>query len=201
MELTVSTSYPFKCPNSYAPAFQQYRDRLAVVHFVGSFKPWQWLRFADGAVFPRNTSSKDSIDLVQKWWNIYDKHVGGKVKKPPTLSSLARRSHYYFFPALLIVDESDGWEKGKRHFVVFPPSFWLAFFFPSLLFFSSFLYLALPFSYYQWLLFRLLVRALCISGTLGEGGGEESEEWSELLCLGVYRVRLGVNSDERCTGG
>lgn len=63
---------------SYAPAFQQYRERLAVVHFVGSFKPWQWLRFADGAVFPRNTSSKDSIDLVQKWWNIYDMHIGGK---------------------------------------------------------------------------------------------------------------------------
>ncbi|KAG0359053.1 hypothetical protein BG005_001426 [Podila minutissima] len=63
---------------SYAPAFQQYRDRLNVVHFVGSFKPWQWLRFADGAVFPRNTSSKDSIDLVQKWWNIYDKYIGGK---------------------------------------------------------------------------------------------------------------------------
>lgn len=66
-------------PISYAPAFQQYRDRLNVVHFVGSFKPWQWLRFADGAVFPRNTSSKDSIDLVQKWWNIYDKYIGGKV--------------------------------------------------------------------------------------------------------------------------
>ncbi|KAG0034510.1 hypothetical protein BGZ81_004324 [Podila clonocystis] len=63
---------------SYAPAFQQYRDRLNVVHFIGSFKPWQWLRFADGAVFPRNTSSKDSIDLVQKWWNIYDKYIGGK---------------------------------------------------------------------------------------------------------------------------
>ncbi|KAG0065918.1 hypothetical protein BGZ89_007805 [Linnemannia elongata] len=63
---------------SYAPAYQQYRDRLAVVHFIGNFKPWQWLRFADGAVFPRNTSSKDSIDLVQQWWNVFDNFVGGK---------------------------------------------------------------------------------------------------------------------------
>ncbi|KAF9929713.1 Glycogenin-1 [Linnemannia zychae] len=63
---------------SYAPAYQQYRDRLAVVHFIGNFKPWQWLRFADGTVFPRNTSSKDSIELVQQWWNVYDKFVGGK---------------------------------------------------------------------------------------------------------------------------
>jgi len=96
VELTVSTSYISKRPISYAPAFQQYRDRLAVVHFVGSFKPWQWLRFADGAVFPRNTSSKDSIDLVQKWWNIYDKYIGGKVKKKH-FSSLAHQSHSFFF--------------------------------------------------------------------------------------------------------
>ncbi|CAO3573002.1 unnamed protein product [Mortierella alpina] len=63
---------------SYAPAFQQYKDKLAVIHFVGSFKPWQWLRFADGTVFPRNTSSSDSITLVQLWWNVFDKYVGGK---------------------------------------------------------------------------------------------------------------------------
>ncbi|KAI1306265.1 Glycogenin-1 [Mortierella claussenii] len=63
---------------SYAPAFQQYKDKLAVIHFVGSFKPWQWLRFADGTVFPRNTSSSDSITLVQRWWNVFDKYVGGK---------------------------------------------------------------------------------------------------------------------------
>ncbi|KAF9958767.1 hypothetical protein BGZ72_010984 [Mortierella alpina] len=63
---------------SYAPAFQQYKDKLAVIHFVGSFKPWQWLRFADGTVFPRNTSSSDSITLVQQWWNVFDKYVGGK---------------------------------------------------------------------------------------------------------------------------
>lgn len=78
---------------------------------------------------------------------------------------------FFFFPSP--VDRGRvGWVgKGKRHFVVFPPCFWLAFFFPSLLF-LSFLYLALPFPYYQWLLFRLLVRALCISEILGEGGGK-----------------------------
>ncbi|KAF9577528.1 Glycogenin-2, partial [Lunasporangiospora selenospora] len=63
---------------SYAPAFQHYKDNLAVIHFVGSFKPWQWLRFADGTVFPRNTSSKDSISLVQQWWNVFDRHIGGQ---------------------------------------------------------------------------------------------------------------------------
>ncbi|ORZ12961.1 nucleotide-diphospho-sugar transferase [Lobosporangium transversale] len=63
---------------SYAPAFQQYKDKLAVIHFVGTFKPWQWLRFADGTVFPRNTSSTDSISLVQQWWNVFDQYVGGK---------------------------------------------------------------------------------------------------------------------------
>ncbi|KAF9432514.1 hypothetical protein BGZ76_010686 [Entomortierella beljakovae] len=63
---------------SYAPAFEQFKDRLAVIHFVGSFKPWQWLRFADGQVFPRNTSSTDSIALVQRWWSVFDKFVGGK---------------------------------------------------------------------------------------------------------------------------
>ncbi|KAG0232963.1 Glycogenin-1 [Actinomortierella wolfii] len=62
----------------YAPAYQQYKDRLAIVHFIGRFKPWHWLRFADGQVFPRNHASKDSIDLVQKWWAIWDKFVGGK---------------------------------------------------------------------------------------------------------------------------
>lgn len=77
--LSVSPYLLFPLNDSYAPAYQQYRDRLAVVHFIGNFKPWQWLRFADGAVFPRNTSSKDSIDLVQQWWNVFDNFVGGKV--------------------------------------------------------------------------------------------------------------------------
>ncbi|KAK5828941.1 hypothetical protein F5H01DRAFT_11968 [Linnemannia elongata] len=76
--LSVSPCLLFPLNDSYAPAYQQYRDRLAVVHFIGNFKPWQWLRFADGAVFPRNTSSKDSIDLVQQWWNVFDNFVGGK---------------------------------------------------------------------------------------------------------------------------
>ncbi|KAF8941468.1 Glycogenin-1 [Dissophora ornata] len=77
---------------SYAPAFQQYRDKLAIVHFVGSFKPWQWLRFADGTVFPRNTSSTDSITLVQQWWHVFDQYVGGKP------SDIHEVSHGYELP-------------------------------------------------------------------------------------------------------
>ncbi|KAG0364258.1 hypothetical protein BGZ54_007698 [Gamsiella multidivaricata] len=77
---------------SYAPAFQQYGDKLAIVHFIGSFKPWQWLRFADGTVFPRNTSSTDSITLVQKWWGVFDHYVGGKP------SDIHEVSHGYDLP-------------------------------------------------------------------------------------------------------
>ncbi|KAF9161663.1 hypothetical protein BGX21_001982 [Mortierella sp. AD011] len=77
---------------SYAPAFQQYKDKLNIVHFIGSFKPWQWLRFADGTVFPRNTSSKDSTTLVQQWWNIFDRYIGGKP------SDFQEVSHGYELP-------------------------------------------------------------------------------------------------------
>ncbi|KAF9999479.1 hypothetical protein BGZ80_002275 [Entomortierella chlamydospora] len=77
---------------SYAPAYQQYKDKLNIVHFIGSFKPWQWLRFADGTVFPRNTSSKDSITLVQQWWNIFDRYIGGKP------SDFQEVSHGYELP-------------------------------------------------------------------------------------------------------
>lgn len=27
---------------SYAPAYQEYRDNIRIIHFIGPGKPWQW---------------------------------------------------------------------------------------------------------------------------------------------------------------
>ncbi|KAL1923015.1 uncharacterized protein VTP21DRAFT_9391 [Calcarisporiella thermophila] len=58
---------------SYSPAYRVFRNDIAIVHYIGTDKPWLWSRFSDGSVFPRG-NSQDLVDLVQKWWNVYDKH-------------------------------------------------------------------------------------------------------------------------------
>jgi hypothetical protein len=32
-------------------------------------------QFYDGGVMPRNNAPKDTLDLVQQWWAVHDRHV------------------------------------------------------------------------------------------------------------------------------
>ncbi|KAI8149157.1 nucleotide-diphospho-sugar transferase [Fennellomyces sp. T-0311] len=53
---------------SYAPAYVEFRDRIAVAHFIGTHKPWHYQRFADGSVY--NCSN----DHIQLWWDTWNTH-------------------------------------------------------------------------------------------------------------------------------
>lgn len=61
---------------SYAPAYREFRDRIAVVHFIGKNKPWGYSRFADGTVYVPDKHEKSPIDMVQRWWDVWNTHYG-----------------------------------------------------------------------------------------------------------------------------
>ncbi|KAJ3016619.1 UNVERIFIED_CONTAM: hypothetical protein HDU68_012111 [Siphonaria sp. JEL0065] len=57
---------------SYAPAFQHFKDKIAIIHFAGHTKPWTQIRFSsDGSVW-NSSLSKDAADLYGIWWNVHD---------------------------------------------------------------------------------------------------------------------------------
>lgn len=56
--------------DSYVPAYLRFRDKIAIVHFIGQPKPWHIQRFADGSVFCPGS------DLIQVWWDTWDARYG-----------------------------------------------------------------------------------------------------------------------------
>jgi len=64
---------------SYLPAFVHYRANIAIVHFIGEYKPWMYDRFTDGSVVPRGHTIPQTLEVVQKWWTIFDGHSIGKL--------------------------------------------------------------------------------------------------------------------------
>lgn len=59
---------------SYAPALREFGNDIAMVRFPDDERPWQWLRFQDGRVFPRGAASSTSVEMAQLWWDVWDKH-------------------------------------------------------------------------------------------------------------------------------
>lgn len=59
---------------SYAPASKEFRKDIKMVRFSDDEKPWDWVRFQDGRVFPRGTSTSSSVDFAQLWWDTWDRH-------------------------------------------------------------------------------------------------------------------------------
>ncbi|TPX34895.1 hypothetical protein SmJEL517_g02547 [Synchytrium microbalum] len=71
---------------SYLPAFVHYRTNIAIVHFIGEFKPWMYDRFTDGSVVPRGHSVPQTLEVVQKWWTIFDTYsISGQLNQVHTL--------------------------------------------------------------------------------------------------------------------
>ncbi|TPX46393.1 hypothetical protein SeMB42_g01880 [Synchytrium endobioticum] len=64
---------------SYLPAFVHYRADIAIVHFIGEVKPWMYDRFTDGSVVPRGPTIPQTLEIVQKWWSIFDSHHIGRI--------------------------------------------------------------------------------------------------------------------------
>ena len=59
---------------SYLPAFVHFNPTIMCVHFIGETKPWYWERFADGGIVPRGSASSHTLQLIRKWWDLFDVH-------------------------------------------------------------------------------------------------------------------------------
>ncbi|KAI9140165.1 nucleotide-diphospho-sugar transferase [Paraphysoderma sedebokerense] len=66
--VTPSTVY------SYSPAYRRFKHDIKIVHFTGLNKPWKWSRFSNGEPVPKGNSSEDMLNLVSRWWQVYDKY-------------------------------------------------------------------------------------------------------------------------------
>lgn len=64
-------SFMYNCTPSanyqYEPAYRYYKSNISMVHFIGSNKPWQQGRSANGA-------SGAYQELLSRWWAVYDRH-------------------------------------------------------------------------------------------------------------------------------
>ncbi|KAJ3393279.1 hypothetical protein HDU84_002358 [Entophlyctis sp. JEL0112] len=56
---------------SYLPAFNHFKDHIAIVHFAGHSKPWTQQLFSDGTV-KNNSLSSDTVDLYNIWWSVFE---------------------------------------------------------------------------------------------------------------------------------
>ena len=56
----------------YVPAYQHFKDKISLVHFIGPDKPWATGR-------PYGATGNAHTELVNKWWAVYDRHYGAKV--------------------------------------------------------------------------------------------------------------------------
>ncbi|KAJ3041794.1 Glycogenin-2 [Rhizophlyctis rosea] len=66
---------------SYLPAYMHFYRDISVVHFIGQDKPWHAYRAADGSIVNKGPVQGATLDLYQRWWNVYDKVRGGVQKQ------------------------------------------------------------------------------------------------------------------------
>lgn len=51
----------------YAPAYRYFKRDISIVHFIGSEKPWQRSRSAQG-------TPGAFQEMLSRWWAVYDRH-------------------------------------------------------------------------------------------------------------------------------
>ncbi|KAI7902232.1 uncharacterized protein BX663DRAFT_561797 [Cokeromyces recurvatus] len=81
----------------YAPAHNQFGRNISIFHFIGENKPWKYQRFADGKVLPLGNTWEGIKEMVQEWWNTWDKFYG-------------RISPYHLLSGKFIEEFDDGFQ-------------------------------------------------------------------------------------------
>ncbi|KAH9459723.1 hypothetical protein Pst134EB_007953 [Puccinia striiformis f. sp. tritici] len=67
---------------TYAPAYKRYGDKISMIHFIGSDKPWHLInrrRYKNAYAPNQQSDSLNAIDydsLVDRWLDVYEKAVG-----------------------------------------------------------------------------------------------------------------------------
>lgn len=57
----------------YVPAYQYFRSKIVMLHFIGQNKPWLQGRY-------RNSDSIPIDEMSNLWWSIYDRHYKNIVR-------------------------------------------------------------------------------------------------------------------------
>ncbi|ORX56432.1 nucleotide-diphospho-sugar transferase [Hesseltinella vesiculosa] len=76
---------------SYAPAHQFYQHNISICHFIGLNKPWKYQRFDDGKVLSHEWDGL--TQLLQAWWDTWQKHYGEVTLTSPAALHRLRRPH------------------------------------------------------------------------------------------------------------
>ena len=78
---------------SYLPAYREFKQKIAVIHFIGKEKPWHAQRFADGSLF--KPAGMDN-EFLQLWWDTWDKHYGKHISPTTLINQVTTPSlHHY----------------------------------------------------------------------------------------------------------
>ncbi|XP_075216633.1 glycogenin 1 isoform X1 [Lycorma delicatula] len=66
---------------TYLPAFKQFQDRLKIIHFIGSSKPWLQPFDTETGVARVSSETQNQKTFIQLWWDLFCAYVH------PTLTS------------------------------------------------------------------------------------------------------------------
>ncbi|XP_018648485.1 glycogenin-related [Schistosoma mansoni] len=108
---------------SYPPAFIHFRNKIRVVHFIGSEKPWHCGLDKFGQVIVHDLTSVGTPEFLQHWWNLFMTHVHPKLTPGESdfVGKLAQIEISQSSPSLTQVsDESErqlAWERGQMDYM------------------------------------------------------------------------------------
>lgn len=60
---------------TYLPAYKRFGDKVKIVHFIGTSKPWHAAIGPDGQPAPQNPEDKHAVEHLKHWWMIYRSNV------------------------------------------------------------------------------------------------------------------------------
>lgn len=109
---------------TYPPALARFRNRVRVVHFIGSSKPWHNELDQFGHVIVRDQTITGTPEFLQYWWHLFMAHIqpklttGNQVAIVDKLANLVVDVHC---PSNLLVSEESerqlAWERGQMDYM------------------------------------------------------------------------------------
>ncbi|CAL8079049.1 unnamed protein product [Calicophoron daubneyi] len=108
---------------SYLPALTRFRDRVRVVHFIGSEKPWLTSLDQYGNVIVHDKSNVGSPEYLQYWWHLFLTRVKPQLNPESggLIGRLAKIDVNVPYPAAIPLSEDASrqmaWERGQMDYM------------------------------------------------------------------------------------